>query len=153
MPTGNGRRRKKAQEGEAGAIQDGRLLVNVEEMLVWARLKSGDYNRNEAYAHAVVSPAVPWFVAIPVDEAEGTEAVRQAICGLQDAIHAAVKEKVSELQRQDGAELRKATAEAMSKHVSGVEVRTSVGSIEGDVHPRPSVEAAVGDPSEDEEDF
>ena len=32
------------------AIQGGKLLVNITEMMVWSKLSWGDYDRNQAYA-------------------------------------------------------------------------------------------------------
>lgn len=84
-----------------GAIQDGRLVVSITEMQIWSKLSRGDYNRNQAYAHVVVAPSVPWMIEVPVSALEGPEALKQALSVLQDAVHAAVKEKAAELERSD----------------------------------------------------
>jgi hypothetical protein len=143
-----------AKEG-TGAIQNGRLLVNITEMQIWSKLSRGDYNRNQAYAHVVVTPSVPWTVEVPIGELEGPEAVREALSLLQDAAHAAVKEKASELERGDREEVKRATSEALgSRYGAGVEVKTSVQTIEDRPPLRPSIEAAVGEPPDDpDEDF
>lgn len=135
------------------AVRDGKLLVSITEMQIWSKVSRGDYNRNQAYAHVVVTPAVPWAVEVPVGEVEGPDAVRQALCVLQDAVHAAVLEKAAELEREDRDAVKRATSEALSRHVSGVEVKTSVQTIEDRPPLRPSIEAAVGEPPEDNEDF
>ena len=162
MSNSDGRRRRRGGENDGsgldlthgvGAIQDGKLLLNVTEMLIWSNLSRGDYNRNQAYAHVVVTPAVPWVVEVPIGGEEGPDAVKQALSVLQDAVHAAVREKASELERGDKEEVKRATSEALSRFGSGVEVKTSVQTIEDKLPLRPSVEAAVGEPPEDNEDF
>lgn len=162
MPGSEESKRRRAQRDGAGtdvtrgteAVQNGKLVVNVEEMHIWSKLSRGDYNRNQAYAHVVVSPSVPWPIEVPIGELEGPDAVKQALSVLQDAVHAAVQEKASELEREDKAEAKRATSEVLSKYGSGVEVRTAVQSIDSDRPPlRPSVEAAVGEPPDDGEDF
>lgn len=162
MPGINDRRRRRGDdrdENGAGvtnggtALQDGRLLVNIVEMQIWSKLSRGDYNRNQAYAHVVVAPPVPWAVEVPVGELEGPDAVRQALSVLQDAVHAAVRQKASELEREDREETKRATSEALSRYGSGVEVKTSIQSIEDRMPLRPSIEAAVGEPPDDDEDF
>ena len=54
-----GRKRRRSDRAEGAgmdvtngteAIQGGKLLVNITEMMVWSKLSWGDYDRNQAYA-------------------------------------------------------------------------------------------------------
>ncbi len=132
------------------SAENGHLLVDIKEMLVWSKLSRGEYNRNQAYSHVVVTPSVPWTVQVPVDS-EGPDALKQALSVLQDAVHSAVLNKVAELEQCDKDEAKRQTSESLSKH--GVEVNTSIRSIQSRPPVRSSIEAAVGDPVDDNEDF
>ena len=148
------RRNGKSEEASipkvGAAVQDGRLLVEISEMMVWSKVSSGDYNKNQAYAHIVVAPSAPWVICVPIGDVDGPEAVTRAIAVLQDAVHEVVKQKASELETEDREAVKRATSEKLSKF-TGVEVKTSVQSIEGRFPARPSIEAAVGEPPDDNE--
>ncbi len=156
-------RRNKQEPGEVPeavetAVQDGKLLVKVNELMVWVKLSRGDYNRHQVYGHVSVEPVVPWVVAVPLETLEGAEALGDVVQKLENVVVRAVALKVAELEASERDGVRQATAQAIgtsdtSRYTRGVEVKTSVGTIEAGSPGRPSVPSAAGVPPSDDPDF
>jgi hypothetical protein len=135
-------------------VRDGFLYLTVSELLVNTKVSSGDYNRNQVYVHALLKPAAPLVLAVPVGELRGLDALRKAIEGVQEVVAGTVREGALELEQQRA-------REQLSKAVqrTGTGVKTSVTTL-GDTKPghRPALEASFDDPPEealanDEGDF
>jgi len=134
---------------EVLAIEDGHLLVQVNEIMVWSKLARGDYNRNQGYSHVRVQPSVPWVLRLPVGELEGLDAMKEAMSQLHAVVADSAKSKLEAIEREEADNVKTRTREALSTPQQGISVETSVKSLEG-YSPRPSIESSVGSEPEDE---
>ena len=162
MPPREKQVKKNGEEGTpqvTKAIDNGNLMLTVEDLVVTARIARGDYNRNQVYGHIAVKPVVPWTIAVPVGDLQGPDALREAISALQDALTEAVQSKATELEKCDREGVRQATAQALAstdggRHRHVVEVEVPITSVESRRPGRPRIEAvAIGEPPEDESAF
>ncbi len=137
---------------EEPVIEDGHLLVQVDEVMVWSKLSRGDYNRSQGYSHIRVCPAVPWVLRLPVGDLDGIDALKEAMSRLHDVVADSAKEKVEEIEREEIGKVKALTQAALSTSKQGVSVTTSVKSTEGYI-PRPSIESSVGCEPESSDEF
>ena len=145
-------------EGHSIAIRDGKLYLQVTELMLNTRVSRGEYNRNQVYGHVKVMPAVPWVIPIPVEGVQGLEALQVALEKLSGLVTDVARDQVTEMERQEK-EGRKSdvqrTVGKKTEYSTGVSVTTPVRTIDSlDLGQRPSMEASVGDePADDEDDF
>lgn len=138
---------------EQVAIEDGCALVRVEELMVWSKLARGDYNKNQAYAHLRVIPAIPWVIKVPVGELEGLDALKAVSDALHGIVADSAQQKVEEIEAEEKAKVQQGIKAVLTKQ-SGVEVRTAVRTTDSSYVGRPNVQAATGaEPDSIDDDF
>lgn len=154
-PAPKTRRRRKAADDkpQSDVVQDGSVIIEITEMMVWEKQSRGDYNRNQAYAHVAAAPTEPWRVKVDIGDLQGADAVRTAVAELQKAVHEAVKAQADCMEAEEKADLKRKTAAAIGGHNgNGVQVATAIQSSNGYVPDLPSIESAAGEPPPDDEE-